>query len=103
MQENISVNDISALDLKGKAIQDLNQVPENYRDLEQLSLDNNYLENLQGIELFQNVKQLSLLNNQVTISPNLLYFNFLPEIFLDSFFIDWRHFEYLPPQKPPQP
>lgn len=82
----MTLTDSSGLDLKGRGIQELDEVSTQHRDLEALILDNNQIEDLQGIQQFQNVKQLSLINNQVEIiSSFILSPFFFTEVLYDRF------------------
>ena len=53
------------IDLRGRNIQELDHTIDLNQNLETVVLDNNQLEDLQGIQQFVKAKQLSLMNNQV--------------------------------------
>jgi len=81
----MTLTDASGLDIKGRGIQELDDVSEHHRDLETLLLDNNRIEDLQGIQQFQNIKHLSLINNQVEIIISYFSSFFFFETFHNNF------------------
>jgi len=80
LKDNMTLTDASGLDIKGRGIQELDDVSEHHRDLETLLLDNNRIEDLQGIQQFQNIKHLSLINNQIGDILNVYHLRGLSQI-----------------------
>jgi len=60
-----TVVEASEIDFRGRDIQELDHTIDFSQHLEAVNLDNNQLEDLQGIQQFVKAKQISLMNNQV--------------------------------------